>query len=282
MGLLGWILYILLGFFYFIILQFLEVKYSISRLEKFVFSILLLMITSGIFYQWALNYTDNIFLVFVFLMIVDVIYNSYFVERDFFDREEGNVLYYICLFLAGFFVNQYFINQVNRVFLTGEDLRLILWSFMILFCYRFCKKQDIFARIPKTSGTGMSREMILTNYTKLKYQYYDTCDYGDKTLSNLVYAIMIFENHRRSKILRDYDYFVFRLKGDKRKLGIMQIESDKFISDVDSIELAFKKIDGLYRGKRGSKKSTPEEVLKKYCGEDASTVLTIFDTIKKF
>ena len=124
MGLMCWLLYGILGFLFFVGLMFIQRKYTITRIEKLVFSIVFLMIASGICYRFAIKYTENIFLSFVFLMIVDVIYNSYFIESDFFDKSKRNVPYYLVLIFAGFFVNQEFINRVSQVFLTGEDLRV--------------------------------------------------------------------------------------------------------------------------------------------------------------
>ena len=278
MGIFGWILYILLGFILFIGILFLEKKYQLSKIEKLVLSVLFLMISSGVCGVWKWDVNENIFLIFLFLMIFDLIYSSYFLERDFFDKKEGNILYYACLLLVGFVLNQTFINQVDQVFLSGEDIRLLLWGFMILFIYRFCKEKNVFSKRESIVSSFMSQDAILRNYAKLKFQYYDVCNTGDKTFSNILYSVMILENYKRSKIIRDYDYFMFRLKGMKKKLGIMQIETDKYISDVESIEIASKKLEKLYKGK---KKMSSLEVFEKYLGEDALKAQMIFDIIKK-
>ena len=126
MGLMCWLFYCFLGLTFFVIIMVVQNKFSITKFERLVFSIILLMISSGLCYKFAIKYTENIFLSFVFLMIVDIIYSSYLSDKDFFDKEEKNVFYYIVLIFFGFFVNQEFVNQVSQVFLTGEDLRIIL------------------------------------------------------------------------------------------------------------------------------------------------------------
>ena len=233
MGIFGWILYILLGFILFIGILFLEKKYQISKIERLVLSVLFLMISSGVCGIWKWDVNENIFLIFLFLMVFDLIYSSYFLERDFFDKKEGNILYYACLLVVGFVLNQTFINQVKQVFLSGEDIRLLLWGFMILFTYRFCRDKNVFTKKEGVVSSFMSQDAILRNYAKLKFQYYDVCNTGDKTFSNILYSVMILENYKRSKILRDYDYFMFRLKGMKKKLGIMQIDTDKYIVNAE-------------------------------------------------
>ena len=213
----------------------------------------------------------------------DMFYNSYVVERDFFNKDEKNIYYYILLTLIGFFINQDFINKVTKVFLTGEDLRLILWSLTMLFIYNFCREKNILTSVSKNTDKYMSVDSCLVSYAKLKHKFYDDCDFSNREISNMIYAIMIYENSKRSKLYRKYDYFMFRLNGEKRKLGIMQVESNKFITDSESINMVYKKISKLY-DKEKAKKSGDicDIVFDKYLGEESKKVKYIFDIIKKF
>ena len=286
MGLLGWLFYMAMGVIFYIILLVIDNKYNITKIQRFVISILLLMVVSGLCFKYAINFTDNIFLVFVFLMISDVIYSCYFVDRDFFDRNEKNILYYIILVIVGFSINQNFINKVSQVFLTGEDLRIILWFLGFIFIYKFAKEKNIMTSSDTNKDKYMSVDSVLVNYAKLKHKYYDNCDYNNKDISNIIYAIMIYEDRCKSKMIRNYDYFLFRLNGNKRKLGIMQVESDKFISDTESIEIAHKQIEKLYKkyttGTKTKKSVDIDKVLEDYCKENYNYVKYIFDIIKKF
>ena len=282
MGLVGWIFYIFVAFILFIVIKLIDNKYDITKLEKMIISLILLMVISGLCFRYGIKYTDNIFLVFVFLLVIDVMYNSYVIDKDFFDRDERNVLYYVVLTIIGFLINQEFINQVTQVFLTGEDLRILLWAFSLIFIYNMCKSRKFFSTVSVKKNNNMSREMILISYAKLKDKYYDECNYSNKDISNIIYAIMIYENHKRSKILRNYDYFIFRLNGRKNKLGNMQVESSKFISDIESIEIAHKKLEKLYDKKKTGKKVNIENVIKEYDKENYERIMYIFDIIKKF
>ena len=282
MGLVGWIFYIFVAFILFIVIKLIDNKYEITKLEKMVISLILLMVISGLCFRYGIKYTDNIFLVFVFLLVIDVMYNSYVIDKDFFDRDENNILYYVILTILGFLINQEFINQVTQVFLTGEDLRILLWAFSLIFIYNMCKSRKFFSTVSVKKNNNMSREMILISYAKLKDKYYDECNYSNKDISNIIYAIMIYENHKRSKILRNYDYFIFRINGRKSKLGIMQVESNKFISDSESIEIVHKKIEKLYDKKKTGRKVNIESVIKDYNKENYENIMYIFDIIKKF
>lgn len=283
MGLLGWFFYLFLGVVLFIILLYFDQKYSITRLEKLIISNIFLLIISGILKKIGIHYTDNVFLIFLFLFMIDAIYCSYFKDVDFFDRVDNNIEYYFVLIIIGFFINQSFINRVEFVFLTGEDLRLIIWSFVLLFLYYFCKNNDIFTSTSKNEVIPMSVDRVLSSYAKLKYRFFDECDVPEKELSNVLYSIMIYHNYHRSKFLRRMDYFRFRLNGQKQKLGIMQVESSRFISDSESILLTYQKLLKLYEKEKSSrKKNKVEDIIKNYCKSYSNEVLYIFDIIKKF
>ena len=114
MSLAGWIFYVIFGIIFFFILRYIECKYEIKKSQKIVFSIILLLLVSGFCFRYALLFTSNIFLIFVFMMIVDIIYNCYFIESDFFDKNENNIKYYIILIIIGFIINHF--NFVSLYF----------------------------------------------------------------------------------------------------------------------------------------------------------------------
>lgn len=286
MGIMGWIFYLFLGFVFFLIITYINGKYNISKVQRIIFSLILLMVTAGICFNFAIKYIDNIFLSFVFLMIFDIIYVSYFLEKDFFDKSEKNILYYLVLIFLGFFINQEFFNDVTTVFLTGSDLRLILWSFVIIFMYNFCKEKEIINNKSIDKEKNMSIDSILTNYAKLKYKYLDYCDLDDKTLSNVLYAIMIYRNSKRSKILRNYDYFMFKLNGKMSKLSIMQVNTNRYITDIEGINIVKEELkefvvtNSVTKGKK-KKDIDYIGIIDSYCEEEAVYVKNIFEIIKK-
>lgn len=284
MGLLGWIFYIITGIGMFFIIGVIDKKYNITKLQKLVFSILLMMFVSGVCFRFAINYTDNIFITLIFLMVTDIIYNSYFIEIDFFNKDDKNMIYYTVLVIIGFIVNQEFINDVNAVFLTGEDLRIVLWFLGIIFIYNFCREKDIFNSVDNVKNKMISVDSVLVSYAKLKHKYYNDCNFSDKNINNIIFAIMIYYNNKRSKILRDYDYFMFRLNGNSRKLSIMQIDSRKFITDKEGIDIVYNKLDKLYtKLNTGKKKSFDYNlIIDKYMDKDSEYVKYIYEIISKF
>jgi len=278
-GLFGWIFYIIMGIVIFFLMNYLDNRFSISKIDKIVLANFVVIIISEFLFKYSIRYTENIFLIFVFMLIFDIIYSTYVIDHDFFDKDNNNILFYVGLIISGFIINQEFINRVSSIFLTGEELRVVLWLLIIVYIYNFCNSKKLFEIKDKKDKKIMSTNSILNNYAKFKYAYYDECDNDNKDISNILYAIMIYEDNKRNKFLRRIDNFKYKINGKKSKLGIMQVESKKFISDSESIELVSKKIVKIYNS---SKKKDINSVFDKYYGHNNEDVKYIFEIIKKF
>ena len=53
------------------------------------------------------------------------------------------LFYYLFLIFISYFINNLYINRVEEVFLSGEDLRLIIWTLLIVFMYKFIVENDV-------------------------------------------------------------------------------------------------------------------------------------------
>lgn len=278
MGFFGWILYIFCGVLFYFAIEFINNKITLGKVDKIVFLNVFNIIVSGLLFRYSIRYTDNIFLVFVFVMLTDIIYNTYIVDRDFFDNDSGGIYYYIGLVITGFIINQEFINKVNNVFLSGNEFRLVLWLLIIVYFYNLFKNEKILQRKDSKEKKVMSVNNILNNYAKFKYTYYDDCDHDNKVISNILYAIMIYEDNNKNKVRRNIDNFMFKINGKKNKLGIMQVESKKFISDSESIDIAYKKVLKIYNS---TKTKDINKLFDKYYGYNNEDVKYIYEIIKK-
>ena len=74
MGLIGWLIYIILGIILFIIIKYIENKYKINRREWLIFSIIIMLLFAGILVRLGINYTSDIFLIFVFMMLTGLLF----------------------------------------------------------------------------------------------------------------------------------------------------------------------------------------------------------------
>ena len=281
MGIIGWILYLVFSMIGFLLLLFIDKKYHITKVDKIILSLLYLFLIAGLFYRLKWDYTENIFVIFIFFFVIDLIYHYAILDKDFFQKEEGNVFYYVVLLILGFFFNQEFINRVNDIFLSGEEIRLLIWIGILFFIYRFAKEKDVFNRVNVSTNSSINEESIMISYAKLKVQYHELLDSEDKDLQTLMYAFMIYYNNSRNKLFRQIDNLKMKIHGSKRRLGIMQVEVDHVISDSLSIEIALDKIKKNYK-KSSSKKIKIKDAIHAYDMENEKEIESIFDILLKF
>ena len=281
MGIIGWILYLVFSMIGFLLLLFIDKKYHITKVDKIIVSLLYLFLIAGLFYRLKWDYTENIFVIFIFFFVIDLIYHYAILDKDFFQKEERNVFYYVVLLILGFFFNQEFINRVNDIFLSGEEIRLLIWIGILFFIYRFAKEKDVFNRVNVSTNSSINEESIMISYAKLKVQYHELLDSEDKDLQTLMYAFMIYYNNSRNKLFRQIDNLKMKIHGSKRRLGIMQVEVDHVISDSLSIEIALDKIKKNYK-KSSSKKIKIKDAIHAYDMENEKEIESIFDILLKF
>ncbi len=238
------------------------------------------MILAGLASRFGFSrFNENIFLIFVFELVFKMIYVTYFLEKDFFDKREGNVSYSVILIIISYIVNIEFINKVDQVFLKGEDFRIILWFLAILFLFQFFKNKDQNI-INNTEMKLPEEKKIVMMYARLKSTYLeDTKDY-DKDLAYILYSIMIFNNYKRPEIYRTMDNLMFKINGKSKNLGIMQIKSKKFITDSESIDIVYKKLQKL-REKQKTKKISVNNIIDNYDKENSKSIKLIYDYISK-
>ena len=281
MGICCWIGYLLIGLILFLVINFLKERYNFTRIEGLIFSIIFTLIIAGFCSRLGFNkFNDNIFLVLVFKFILELIYDIYFLEEDYFNREDSNVKWAVLEIVLMFILNQELINKVDDVFLSGENLKMIVWLFIVGYVYNFYKNNKSIIVGVNSTEKSISREKIVVSYAKLKLNYdEDIVVKSDKTRL-IIYTIMIFNNYKRPAFLRRIDNIIFKVKGTSRKLGIMQVKSKKFITDLDSINIVIKKmlkLEEKYKGKDNYK-----EILTGYDKENSEKLIYIYDVLKKF
>ena len=283
MGFFNWLFYIVCGFFLFIFICLLKNKFKINNFQSIVFSILFMFIISGICSKYGFAKLNiNIFLIFVFEMVFKIIYYSYFLEEDFFDKSENNIIYYIILIFLGYLFNVSFINKVSYVFLSSDDIKIISWFMIIMFLYQFLKDNNFLNKVESNGKRSIKDKNVFVSYAKLKSVYHDVVNYDNKIINDIIYSIMVYENYKRPKFLRNVDNFRYRFDGHASKMGIMQVNSKKFISDVESIEIVYKKISKLYEKNTSKNKIDVNKIITSYNKEDSEEILNIYDKISKF
>lgn len=277
--------YILFAFLLFLFLNFLMKKFSLNKIEYILFSnIFLVVVASFASYFHLATFCDNIFIIIVFEFLIRMLYTTYILEKDFFSKEDHQLILYLENIIVAYLLNQFIIRRVDMVFLNPEQLKFLLWVFIFIFLYHFLyqgRTSNFKMLVHKQQEIGDKKQYIITQYAKMKQKYGNDI-HVKSNLRLLVYAIMIFENNRRPKFFRQLDYFRYQFDHIPKKQGIMQVDSKKIINDVESIEMVEKKL----QTKKKTKKSDDSNAqLLKRLGKKANEIEQIekvYQVIEEF
>ena len=267
--------YIIFGVILFILDLFLSSKYKFNKREKVIFTVLYILVISGIFSRMRLiNFNKDIFLIVVVELFCQLFYSNYILEKDVFNKNDNFFSFYFIKIILVFFINRELINKVKDVFLSGDDLKTIIWLLVIVYIYQFFKDRDVPL---KSDEKNISKESIVLAFARLKLKYEEDISLNDDNQKLVVYSIMIFNNYMRTRLFRKLDSIIFRINNKPRKLGIMQIMTKKYINDYESIVMACKKIDKLY-----VKNKNDLDVIALYDKDHSKEIGLIYNELKKF
>lgn len=179
------------------------------------------------------------------------------------------------------------VARSGTVLPKAEDLLEELWILIIVFLYSV---------LNKIQYSRKGAEQRIKKYVKVRYDNFRK-QYGQlvgssvkiKSLEIFVYSIMIYEDFNRPKHARFVERIVFRKSKKDHTYGVMQVMSDKPISDGKSVVLATTKIKELIKAEVDNEDwdkvymhSVYERVAQQYNPGDteyAQQVMHVFDLL---
>lgn len=287
MEFLVFISYVFFAFLLFMFLNFIVKRFSLTKIQYVLFTNIFLVFLASVASYFHLNaFCDDIFIIVIFEFLIRMLYTTYLLEKDFFSKEEGVLPLYLGNVVMAYLLNQFIIRQVDMVFLNPEQLKFLLWVFIILFIYHFFHRQDMVSIQNSTKKFSIAErgQYIILQYAKMKQKYgKDISVQGDMRF--LIYAIMIFENYKRPSFFRQLDYFRYQFDRVPKKQGIMQVDSKKILSDIESIEIVSQKLEKLQEKKKSKKNDIDVASLLKGIGmkqEEIEQITIIYQKLVEF
>lgn len=287
MEFLVFISYVFFSFLLFMFLNFIVKRFSLTKIQYVLFTNIFLVFLASVASYFHLNaFCDDIFIIVIFEFLIRMLYTTYLLEKDFFSKEEGVLPLYLGNVVVAYLLNQFIIRQVDMVFLNPEQLKFLLWVFIILFIYHFFHRPDMISIQNSTKKFSIAErgQYIILQYAKMKQKYgKDIGVQGDMRF--LIYAIMIFENYKRPSFFRQLDYFRYQFDHVPKKQGIMQVDSKKILSDIESIEIVSQKLEKLQEKKKSKKNEIDVASLLKGIGmksEEIEQITIIYQKLVEF
>ena len=278
-------LYIIYSIILFILLEVINNKYKINKIDYIVLSLIYLIIISGI----SSTRTTNIFLVIIIEFLLRIFYVNNIEEHSFIKIHKDILITYLITIISAYFLNMYYINKVDNIFPNPNELKIIIWLCIIIFIYKELKNNinkniNIDKYINKENIVKYKEEYIITEYAKYKNEYYNLINSKHKELIPIIYSIIIYENYHRSKAKRKIDNLLFKINPKERKLGIAQVISNKLITDEESIDILTNKLELIYNkiSKKKNIDNISKEIIKNYYPNNYDNIINIYNKIIEF
>jgi hypothetical protein len=253
---------ILLQFFLGIILFFLinmigRHSYSIGYMEislfvkteeapafNFIFRVLtpvvyLIIISTILYYLGADKFVKNIYLVNVYYISFRLFFNLV-TNRGLLLNWGRQFLYWISIVVISYFVYDKIIKEKTNILPDFTTISNELWIIILIFIFQI-------ANNIRTSQNGTIKrkdDYLKKRYYNFKKKYGQIIKDNTKNevLESIAYAILIYEDFNRPKIARYIERLVFKVKNKPHTLGVMQVNTAKNISDLESVNLGTNKI----------------------------------------
>lgn len=218
---------------------------ALNFLIRVLTPIVYIIIVSTALYYFGLDkYVWHIYLVNIYYIVFRLIFNLAS-NRGLLLNWYRQLLYWTAIVVVSYFTYEKLIKVKANILPDATTISNELWIIILIFIFQITNNMRF------SQETTQKRK---DNYLKSRYHYFNR-NYGqiitdltqNEILECIVYAVIIYEDFNRPKIARQVENLKYMLTKKSLTLGVMQIKSDRLISDLDSIKLGTKKIIGAYK-----------------------------------
>ncbi|MDQ7830851.1 MAG: hypothetical protein RDU30_03895 [Desulfovibrionaceae bacterium] len=186
--------------------------------------------------------------------------------------------------LLSLFIYEKILLDREYFYPTKSDIISEVWLIVVLFIYSLLNK----LQISDKNNSAKAASYINFMHRKFRTKYKNIIDKSTdhEHLKSLIYAIMIYENFNRPFLFRLIEKF--KVLFTESTVGVMQIKTNKCISDETSVRIAAKMIVKIYNQIKNTQNCDESDinnllydVSMKYnpCSRYASEVRRIYEII---
>lgn len=204
----------------------------------------IIIISTGLYYFGLDKFVWNIYLVNIYYILFRLIFNLA-TNRGLLLNWYRQFLYWTAIVVISYFTYEKLIKVKANILPDFTTVANELWIIILIFIFQVANNLRF-----SQEATQKRKD----NYLKSRYHYFKRF-YGqlikdltnNEILESIVYAIIIYEDFNRPKIARQIENLKFKLTNKPHTLGVMQVRSDKLISDLESVKLGTEKIVNAYK-----------------------------------
>lgn len=218
---------------------------ALNFLIRVLTPIVYIIIVSTTLYYFGLDkFVWNIYLVNIYYILFRLIFN-FATNRGLLLNWYRQFVYWIAIVVFSYFTYEKLIKVKANILPDFATVANELWIIIFIFIFQVANNLRF-----SEEETQKRKE----KYLKSRYLYFKRF-YGqlikdltkNEILESIAYAILIYEDFNRPKIVRQVENLKFMLTKKPHTLGVMQVRSDKIISDIESIRIGTEKIVSAYK-----------------------------------
>ena len=148
-------------------------------------------------------------------------------------------LYWVCSIGLAIWIAS-LTNKVESILPDPQSLVDELWILIILFIYSLFNALEL-----PHKGTIQRKNSYISKKYRTFVREYGEIVHGrgkDDFIEAIVYSVMIFEDFNRPAFVRLLENILFKLTNRPHTLGVMQVNTSKFINNKESVKLGVAKI----------------------------------------
>ena len=233
------------------------------------------------------NLKDYALLILISYFILDILNMVLVDKKDLLINDKSYYKSVIITLIIGHLIYYLFLVKVENVFLDMDVFKNFIWLLIILY---FIKKLNLTSIKLKTEEkeefTNRYQEYVIVNYAKFKNKYGYLIKSNDKDIENIIYSFLIYENYLHGYLYNYFKDIKNKIIKKESKYGILNIESDHFISNEEGIVILKERLE--IKSRRIKKSKDKNENLKKLINEkykeshDYKEIMKIYNIIEEF
>ncbi len=204
----------------------------------------IIIVSTSLYYFGLDKFVWNIYLVNIYYILFRLIFNLV-TNRGLLLNWYRQFLYWTAIIVISYFTYEKLIKVKANILPDFTTVANELWIIILIFIFQVANN----LRFSQEATQKRKDKYLKSRYHYFKRFYRQLIKdlTNNEILESIVYAIIIYEDFNRPKIARQVENLKFRLTKKPHTLGVMQVRSDKLISDLESVKLGTEKIVNAYK-----------------------------------
>jgi hypothetical protein len=235
---------------------------GVNFLIRVLSPIVFIIIVAAFFYSLgADNFVHRIYLVNIYYLIFRLGFGL-FTGRTLLINWYKQIVYWLCISFLSYMVYDKIIRVKQNILPDFSTLSNELWIIIIVFVFQVVNKINF----SHSSSLKRRDAYLVKRYDDVRTSYGRLIKeiVKNEVVEALCYAIIIYESFNRPMLARIIENVRFYITKKPHTLGIMQVYSNKMITDKQSVKLGCEKVRVAFERFERHYEENPEQ----YYGED--------------